>query len=299
MKKIYKLVKDYSRERYAMSTCPEGRESNVPCELEPSPTHIKLIMIDDKKPAQTEAMPKANLPSVSVVIPALNEAGNIANAVKVTKEALEKHGSVDFEIILIDGGSGDGTPKIMDELGSADSRIRVGPHIKSRGLGHSVTHGFSCATKDYVGWFPGDNETLPETMKNIFAQIGKTDVIVPYTVNPWVRTPGRRILSSVYLNTFNLVFGTRLKYFNGPCFFRRPVLDTAVMSTDGPAYMMEILVQLVKSGNASYVEVPMYLRARDYGKSNVLAWGNVWGIAKTAARLFFRVRFRKRFKKGG
>ncbi len=281
-----------------MSTCPEGSGGNVPCELEPNPTHIKLIMIEDNQPTQKEN-PKKNLPSVSVAIPALNEAGNIANAVRVTKDALDKHGFSDFEIILIDGGSNDGTPKIMDELGSKDGRIKVGPHIASRGLGHSVRHGLSCATKEYAGWFPGDNETLPETMKNVFAQIGKTDVIIPYTVNPWVRTPGRRILSAVYLKTFNTLFGTRLKYFNGPCFFRRPVLDSVVMSTDGPAYMMEILVQLVKRGDVSYVEVPMYLKARDYGTSSVLRWGNVWGIAKTAARLFFRIHFRGLPKKGG
>ncbi|MEK7567108.1 MAG: glycosyltransferase family 2 protein [Patescibacteria group bacterium] len=284
-----------------MSTCPEGPDTNVPCELEleSNPVHVKLIMIGDKKPSQIETKPKADLFSVSVAIPALNEAGNITSAVKATKDALEKHGFSDFEIILIDGGSSDGTPKIMDEIGSQDGRIKVGPHIISRGLGHSVTHGFSCATKQYVGWFPGDNETLPETMKNVFAEIGKVDVIIPYTVNPWVRTPGRRILSAVYLKTFNAVFGTRLKYFNGPCFFRRPVLDTVIMSTDGPAYMMEILVQLVKSGEASYVEVPMYLKARDYGKSSVLKWGNVWEIAKTAAKLFFRIHFCGLPKKGG
>ena len=281
-----------------MSTCPEGSGGNVPCESEPNPTHIKLIMIEDKQLPKKEN-PKADLPSVSVAIPALNEAGNIANAVRVTRDALEKYGFSDFEIILIDGGSSDGTPKIMDEIGSKDRRIKVGPHIKSRGLGHSVRHGLSCATKEYVGWFPGDNETLPETMKNVFAEIGKADVIIPYTVNPWVRTPGRRILSAVYLKTFNMIFGTRLKYFNGPCFFRRPVLDSVVMSTDGPAYMMEILVQLVKSGNASYIEVPMYLKARDYGTSSVLRWGNVLGIAKTAARLFFRVHFHGLPKKGG
>jgi glycosyltransferase involved in cell wall biosynthesis len=254
-------------------------------------------MIEYKKILEKETKSGGNLPSVSVVVTALNEAGNIANTVKAVKNTMENYGFGDFEIILIDSGSNDGTYKIMDKISREDNHIRIGPQIISRGLGHSVRHGFSCATKEYVGWFPGDNETLPETMKNIFSKIGKADVIIPHTVNPWVRPFGRRVLSALYTKTFNALFDTNLKYFNGPCFFKRRVLDNVVMSTDSPAHMMEILVQLIKGGNVSYVEVPMYIKARDYGKSSVLKWGNVWGIAKTAAKLFFRIYFRDLPKK--
>ena len=246
-------------------------------------------MISDQKPQDKKSEPKKDWPSISVIIPALNEAGNIANAVNVTIERLEKHGFADFEIIMINSGSTDGTDRIMDELAAQNGRIAKVEHISGRGLGHSFRHGVSRASKEYVGWFPGDNETLPETMENIFAQIGAYDVIIPYTVNPWVRPLSRRILSAIYTHSFNAAFGTRVKYFNGTCFFKRPVLDTIVMSADGPSFMMEILVQLVKSGNVSYVEVPMYIRPRDYGASKVLNWQNVWEIARTAARLFFRI----------
>ena len=235
-------------------------------------------------------MPKNT--SVSVIVPALNEAGNIKKTVQTIMEALEKQGFSDFELIVIDDGSSDGTEKIVDGLTAENNHIKILHNPTPRGLGYNFRIGISLSSKDYVGWFPGDNETLPETIINIFQQIGKADIIIPYTVNPWVRSVYRRMFSFAYTMLFNVIFGLNLKYFNGPCFFRHDLLKTVVMSTDGPAYMAEILIQLVKQNSASYLEVPMYIKARDYGRASVLKWKNVYLIAKTIISTFYRIHFR-------
>lgn len=229
--------------------------------------------------------------SISIIIPALNEAGNIEKTVQNIMRELEEYNIVDYEMILIDDGSTDGTGKIMDELKEKNNHIRVLHNPTPRGMGYNFRIGASLASKNYIGWFPGDNETLPETMKNIFQQIGKVDAIIPYTINPWARSLYRRLLSTAYTMLFNVIFGLKLKYFNGPCFFRCNLLKTVVMSTDGPAYMAEILIQLIKKNNISYVEVPMYIKARDYGRTSVLKWKNVYLIAKTIISTFCRVYF--------
>ena len=228
--------------------------------------------------------------SVSVIILSFNEAGNINSVVNLVIKFLQEEGLDDYELILVDGGSTDGTGKIVDDFAVNNDRIKAVHNPEKKGLGHDFKTGISLASKDYVGWFPGDNETLPETMGNIFREIGKTDVIIPYTINTRVRSLYRRILSTTYTAFFNAIFGLRLKYFNGPCFFRRDLLKTIEMTTDSPAYMAEILVQLVKKG-VPYVEVPMYIKARDYGKTSVLKWKNVYLIAETVIRLFFRLHF--------
>lgn len=233
--------------------------------------------------------------SVSILIPALNEAGNIANTAHLVLDSLAKYRFSDFEIILVDGGSRDNTSQIMDELATHNANIRVIRSSYNRGLGYSFRCGVSRATKDYVGWFPGDNETLSETMDNIFQQLGKADIIVPYTVNPWVRPYRRRILSSLYTWFFNTLFGLHLRYFNGTCFFKRNLLNMITMTSDGPAYMAEILVQLIKKEKMDYVEVPMHIRGpREYGKTSMLKWKNVGETAKTAAYLFWRIYVTKR-----
>lgn len=228
--------------------------------------------------------------SISVIILSFNEAGNINNAVDLVLKFLQKEELHDYELILVDGGSTDGTGKIIDGLAASNKNIKAVHNPPKKGLGHDFKTGISLASKDCVGWFPGDNETLPETMGNIFREIGKADIIIPYTVNTRVRSRYRRMLSATYTVLFNTIFGLRLKYFNGPCFFKRQLLSDITMSTNGPAYMAEILVQLVKKG-VPYVEVPMYLKARDYGKTSVLKWKNVYLIAATIVRLFFRLHF--------
>ncbi len=233
--------------------------------------------------------------SISVIILSFNEAGNINNVVDLVLNFLQKENMNDYELIMVDGGSIDGTGKIIDELAAVNDRIKSVHNPIKKGLGYDFRTGISLASKDYVGWFPGDNETLPETMGNIFREIGKTDIIIPYTVNTRVRSLYRRILSTTYTVLFNTIFGLRLKYFNGPCFFRRDLLKTIEMTTDSPAYMAEILIQLVKKG-VPYVEVPMYIKARDYGKTSVLKWKNVYLIAETIVRLFFRLHFSRNKK---
>lgn len=233
-------------------------------------------------------------PSVSIAIIAYNEEGNIRDAVKFVVDSLLNLGFNDYELILVDGGSSDGTPEIMAQISKEYDNIKVTNSWQDdgqKGLGKSFITGLKLATKEYYGWFPGDNETLPETVKNILESLGKADIIIPYTVNPWVRSLLRRVLSVIYTKLYNISFSLKLKYFNGPCFFRKEVLNKVQITTIGPSYMAEVLVQLLKKYEISYIEVPMYIKAREYGKSSVLKWKNVYLIGKNLINLFFRIHF--------
>lgn len=222
--------------------------------------------------------------SVSVIIPALNEAGNIEKTIQNVLLALENQAFSDYEIIIINDGSTDETEKIAAELSGNNGRIKVMSNLKPKGLGYNIRMGIRAAVKDYVGWFPGDNQIILESIQKIFEQIGKTDAIIPYVANPKQRTFFRSMLSRSYTMTFNTLFGLHLKYFNGPCFFKRDTLKDIAMTTDSPAYMAEILVQLVKK-KIPYVEVPFCNQERVYGKSNVINWKNVFLIGKTIINL--------------
>ena len=241
-----------------------------------------------------EFLSSAPQPSVSIIVPGLNEAGNIEKAVLVIIEALKKQRINDYEILLIDDGSTDGMDKIVDRMTTENDRLRSFHNPTPKGLGYNFRTGVFLAGKDYVGWFPGDNEVLPESINNTFSQIGKADAIVAYTANPWIRPLYRRLLSTAYTFTFNAVFGLQLKYFNGACFFRREALKDVVMTTDSPAYMAEILVQLIKKNGTTYVEVPHYIKAREYGRSSVLRWKNVYMIGKTIISILPRIYFQSR-----
>lgn len=230
-------------------------------------------------------------PSVSVLLLSLNEEKNIRDTTELVLENLKSSKITDFEIIFVDASSTDGTPQIIGEYLARDpEHFKKAPDC--RGLGIQFRTGVKHATKEFVGWFPTDNETLPETIKNILDGLGKADVVIPYTANPWARTSARRAISALYVQIVNLLFGLRLRYYNGTCFFRRELLSSVEMTTDGPAYMTEILVQLVKRPGISYVEVPMFIRFVATRPGNVLTWKNVVRIGKTFASLFWRVHFK-------
>jgi glycosyl transferase family 2 len=89
-------------------------------------------------------------PSLSIVIPACNEAANIEGAV----ESLLQQDYPDFELILVDDRSTDGTGEIIDRLARREPRIRA-LHVKTLPEGwlgkvHALERGVEVATGD---WF--------------------------------------------------------------------------------------------------------------------------------------------------
>ena len=73
--------------------------------------------------------------SLSVLIPALNEAKNLEQTVVRLIEALTITVE-DYEIVIIDDGSTDGTGAIADQIAAANTNIRVIHHPTNKGLGY-------------------------------------------------------------------------------------------------------------------------------------------------------------------
>ncbi len=229
-------------------------------------------------------------PSISVIVPAYNEEKNLSNTISAIKTAIvEKFSS--YEIIIIDDGSSDKTAFISDELSQRDSKIRVLHNPKNMGFGYNYRMGVRLATKDYVALVPGDNEILGDSVKEIFSLVGKADMVLPYHENPAVRPLLRRFLSKTFTIILNLLFGNKIKYYNGPVVHKREVVTKVPMTTDGFAFQVEILTRLLKEGH-SYVEVGMKIRKREYGRSKAFSFRNIFSVLKTIARLFWELKFR-------
>ena len=231
--------------------------------------------------------------AVSVIIPAYNEEKNLEATTNFLLERLKKNGISDFEILIFDDKSTDATGKIADELAKKYSQIIVIHNPKNMNLGYNITKGFQLATKEFVGFIPGDNETEPETLDNIFQNLGKADIIIPYVKNPEVRPWGRRFLSKTYVIIINTAFGLNLKYYNGMCFFKTAMVKKIPVSTYGFAYMTEILVKLLKS-SAGFVEVPMINRTRERGTTKAFRIKNIVSVFKTFLHLFYEVQILRR-----
>ena len=91
---------------------------------------------------------RRNPVSISVFFPCYNEQGNVERVVRRAVEVCEEL-EADFEIIIVDDGSADGTGRIADALAAADSRVRVVHHSPNLGYGAALQSGFRAATKAF------------------------------------------------------------------------------------------------------------------------------------------------------
>jgi len=235
--------------------------------------------------------------TLSVIIPALNEEGNLGAAVSTVLAAIDDR-FTDYELLVFDDESTDQTGAIADELAGGNPHIRVIHNPRNRGFGYNYRRGVELARMDYVTMFPGDNEIPGEAIRVILDAVGSADIVAPYISTPAVRGCSRRTISACFVMLINLLFRLRLRYYNGPCVHRRSLLLSVPMRTHGFAYMASILVRLIRSG-ASYVEVPMPLQARQHGRSKAFKLKNIVSVLATIGELFWEVRVRERRKYAG
>lgn len=235
--------------------------------------------------------------TLSVIIPALNEEGNLAAAVDTVLRAIGNR-FADYELLIFDDGSTDRTGAIADELAAGNQHVRAIHNPRNMGFGYNYNRGVELARMEYVTMFPGDNEIPGEAIRAILNAVGEADIVVPYIATPSVRSGSRRLISATFVALVNFLFGLQLRYFNGPCVHRRTLLLSVPMRTHGFAYMAAILVRLIRSG-CSYVEVPMPLQARQHGQSKAFRPKNIASVLSTIGELFWEVQIRERRKYAG
>lgn len=232
--------------------------------------------------------------TISIIVPCLNEEGNIKETVCSVKDAISKAGTfADHEIIIINDGSTDSTGSEIDSIASGDRRVKAIHNVRNMGFGYSYTEGVRRASMDYIVMVPGDNEIPAEALEKIFSNACGADAVIPYTANTEVRKPARRVLSRLFVIGMNNLFGLDLRYYNGTCVIRSSLLKKIPMKTCGFAYMASILVRLIRSG-AAFTEIGVEIRQRQSGTSKALRPASVLNVLKAVAVLFWDVRVRDR-----
>lgn len=229
---------------------------------------------------------KRTSPSLSLIVPCLNEEGNLENTVNSLVSSLE--GTIeDYEILIFDDGSTDQTGRIADRLSGESPRIQVIHHEKNMGLGACYYGGVERATKEYVMTIFGDNEIDPSTLRGLFQRAGETDMVIPYLVNAGIRPWYRRLISTVFTLMVNTIVGRRIRYYNGPVILRRANLLGLRTRSFGFAYMAEIVSILLDQG-ASFVEVPYTMQTRPSGSPKAFRLKNLVSVARSLTLMLGR-----------
>jgi glycosyltransferase involved in cell wall biosynthesis len=108
--------------------------------------------------------------SISIVIPAKNEAGNIEKLLDGIDAALTDDGQ-DYEVIVVDDGSDDETPAVVERRMKAGSRLRLIRHDRSGGQSAAVHSGVFAAQGALVCTLDGDGQNPPSELPKLYAPL--------------------------------------------------------------------------------------------------------------------------------
>ncbi len=226
--------------------------------------------------------------SISVLVPVLNEVSNVRPTVETLLKALSETAD-EYEVIVVDDGSTDGTREEAGRLASEYSNVRVLHEDRNRGIGHAYKRGYAEALCKSFVYIPGDNTWPYESCRQLFGQLGRADIVTSYALNPEVRPLGRRILSPLYTTCLNLLFGRNMHYYNGlniyPVSFLRARTDTA----SGFGFQAQVLLEALAAG-LTYVEIGLMIDERNAGGSKAISSRNVFSVITTVLSLFWKLR---------
>jgi glycosyltransferase involved in cell wall biosynthesis len=218
-------------------------------------------------------------------MPALNEEKNIMAAIDATFEALKYYG-LSGEIIVINDGSSDKTPLLVQERASHCSQVSVTliNHDKPKGIGASFFDGLDKATGDIVVMIPGDNENDPSETMRYVGLLDHVDIVVPFVFNRQTRSIFRNALSFCYRFIINTTFKVNFNYTNGTILYRRSILSDMDFKSTGFFFQTEILIKAVKKGYL-FAEVPYRLGLRKSGASKAVSFPSFMKVAGGYIRL--------------
>ena len=224
--------------------------------------------------------------AVTIIIPAFNESVLLDHTVSEVLKAVDV--LTDYELILVNDGSGDDTGLRMERLRNEYPHLVVVHHPRNYGLGASYATGVFLATKPFVVMFPGDNCFRSDSIESIFRCIGNSDILIPYHLNAdSARGPARRLLSSWYTRFANILSGADVPYYNGTVVHKTEMVQQFGIRTNGFAYQLDLLVRLLASG-ARYDTVGINLTERAKGKTKAFRIKNVMQVAFVFLRLIVR-----------
>ena len=103
---------------------------------------------------------------LSIVIPVFNEAENIAPLVDEVCHRLE--GALDYEIIVVDDGSHDATPAVLQSCRQQNARLRVLQHRVRCGQSAAISSGVHVARSSLVATLDGDGQNDPADILHLY-----------------------------------------------------------------------------------------------------------------------------------
>jgi glycosyltransferase involved in cell wall biosynthesis len=117
---------------------------------------------------------------ISICIPTFNRVHLLPNAI----ESVLNQSEQDFELIICDDGSSDGTPNLMSQF--PDTRIKYIRHLQNIGKSNNMRSGFEAASGEYFIKFDDDDQLTPEFLSRTVAVLDQDSTIDFVGTDHWI-----------------------------------------------------------------------------------------------------------------
>lgn len=203
---------------------------------------------------------------LTIIVPLFNEAESLPELVRWINRTLDGRGW-EYEIIMVDDGSTDGSWKVVRELAEADGRIHGIRFRRNYGKSAALYHGFKAAKGNVVVTMDADLQDSPEEIPEMYRMVTEDgwDVVSGWKQHRQDNKLTKNLPSKLYNATARWITGIHLHDMNcGLKAYRNEVVKNIEVYGE----MHRYIPYLAKNaGFERITEKPVHHQKRKYGKS--------------------------------
>ncbi|MDR7417477.1 MAG: glycosyltransferase family 2 protein [Armatimonadota bacterium] len=228
------------------------------------------------------------MPSISAVLPAYNEEGNLARTVGELVPVLARTCEA-YEVVVVNDGSTDRTAAVAERLAAQMPAVRVVHHARNLGYGSALRTGFGAATLEWILLLDADGQFDPRDLDDFVTAAGAADLVLGYRERR-ADAAHRGWFAVAWRYLMRILLGVRARDID--CAFklmRASLIRSLGLESGGAFISAELLAKAGRRG-ARVVEVPVSHRPRLHGTQT---GGNPRVLVRAfyeLGRLWWRVR---------
>ena len=221
---------------------------------------------------------------VSVLVPAKDEAENLPLFMQQAADAF-RGSTVAYEVIVVDDGSVDATPAVLEDLKHRYAFLRSVRHRSRRGIADALRTGYLHARGSVLVFYPADLQFKPEDIPRLVAPVlrDEADMVTGFKEGKYEKA----FVSGIYNRLSRALFHVPVKDLNSVKAYRREIMDGLPVRPDWHRYM----VVLAAAQGFTVTEVPVPLYPRHAGRSKFATWHRIPIGVLDMLSVWFELRF--------
>ena len=199
-------------------------------------------------------------PRVSVLVPAKDEAENLPLFLELCAAMIAQE-PFPYEVIVVDDGSRDATPRVLEELQRRYPFLRSVRHRAQRGIADALRTGYLAARGDILVFYPADLQFKPEDIPRLVAPIiaDESDMVTGFKQGAYEKA----FVSRIYNGLSRSLFDVPVRDLNNVKAYRRVIMDEQPVRPDWHRYM----IVLAHAKGYTVTEIPVTVYPRHAGQS--------------------------------